>query len=220
MKSTGVSKPQQTQLELPWQPVPGATATVIGLCYEQKPTYQEWSNHGARLNLADRAVDWLVGDWFVWGEQQFGEEAYQALDGYMPDQIRKRVFVASRIPLARRRPSLSFTHHALVAGLKPDEQERWLSDTEKHHLTTKELAASIKHGRIVTELELNEKTPVLPQLLDIALAFKSPHWSQWKVQQWEQRQDVDEQTKQAWLRVLEEPALMYEQLKQELNGGY
>jgi hypothetical protein len=217
MKNTGVSKPQQTQLELPWQPIPGASATIIGLAYEQTPTFDQWADHGAKLNLADRAVDWLVGDWFVWGEQQFGEIAYQALDGFMPDQIRKRVFVASRIPLSRRRASLSFTHHALVSGLKPDEQEHWLSQTEKHNLTTKELAASIKHGRIVTELELEAKTPQLPSLVDVSLAFRSPHWSQWKIQQWEKRGTINDDVKRAWLDVLSEPARMYAQLTEELG---
>ena len=48
------------------------------------------------------------------------------------------------MPLERRNPKLSFTAHAEVAALEPEEQKRWLKVAEEEDLRTHELRDRIR----------------------------------------------------------------------------
>ena len=122
---TGESKVPQKPQSLPFVALPKATITNNALIYnDQPPTFDEWMTHGAALQQCSGAALWWIGDWFVWGEQQFGESAYQAVGDYEPETVRCAVWVSSRVSRANRRASLSWTHHQQVAALDPADQDK------------------------------------------------------------------------------------------------
>jgi hypothetical protein len=56
-------------------------------------------------------------------------------------------YVASRFEESRRRPGLSFSHHAELAGLAPEDQELWLDRAEAGGLSVRKLRAELRRVR-------------------------------------------------------------------------
>lgn len=216
--TTGVSTRRKEQQELPFVTLPKASLTECALFYEQTPTYAEWEAHGLALRQCSGAALWWIGDWFVWGEQQFGEEAYQAVGYYEPETIRKAIWISSRIPLANRNSKLSHAHHQEVAACSPGEQGKWLDLAEKEGLTKNELRASIKAGKVVTQDEIDQQRELAPALVDVELVFQTPHWLRFVKQQWIDRDKLPVGEKRRWLEALREPARMAAELERELEA--
>jgi hypothetical protein len=53
-------------------------------------------------------------------------------------------YVGSRVDACRRRESLSFSHHRIVAPLEPEKQERLLSEAERHGWTRDDMQAAVR----------------------------------------------------------------------------
>ena len=87
-------------------------------------TYEEWVQKGWQLAQIREAVAWAIGDWIRFGEQHFGEKYAQAVDvlGMNEGTARNLVWVAEHVAPERRRPDLSWSHHAAVAPLEPAAQ--------------------------------------------------------------------------------------------------
>jgi hypothetical protein len=56
-------------------------------------------------------------------------------------------YVANRFEVSRRRPGLSFSHHAELAGLPPEDQELWLDRIEAGGLSVHALRAELRKAR-------------------------------------------------------------------------
>jgi hypothetical protein len=219
MTTTGENKLQKRQQSLPFVALPKATITDNALVYnDQPPTFEEWQAHGTALQKCSGAALWWVGDWFVWGEQQFGEKAYQAVGDYEPETVRKAVWVASRVSLGARRPNLPFTFHQEVAPLDPAAQEHWLAVAESHAMTRQELRASIKAGRVMSQAEIDAQKTIAPALVDVELVFHGAPWQRFVKQQWVDRNKASAEEKRRWLEALREPARMAAELEKELAG--
>jgi hypothetical protein len=196
--------------------LPKATLTGNALSYDKPPTFEEWQAHGKALQSCSGSVLWWIGDWFVWGEKQFGEEAYQAVGDYEPETVRNAVFVCSRVGQSNR-VSLGFWHHSAVAALDDEQQKRWLAKAEELELTVRELRASIKTGRVVLQAEIEAQKLIAPALTDVGVVFHSPEWMRWEKQKWPERDSLPLAVRREWLRELEVPAKMYETLRKELE---
>jgi hypothetical protein len=72
--------------------------------------------------------NWWVGDWIRYGSAHWGEKYAEAarVTGLDAKTLRNIAYVASRFDLSRRRDNLSWTHHAELAALVPDQQDEWL----------------------------------------------------------------------------------------------
>ncbi len=129
----------------------------IGLRVVGDPTFNEWLQCGQLLLTANRAIQFWVGDWLNYGEQRWGEMYTQAIDmtGYDYQTLANEKYIASRIDFYRRRENLSFSHHAEVAALPPEEQDYWLDKAESEGLTRSELRRLIK-----TQKALSDKSEV------------------------------------------------------------
>jgi hypothetical protein len=55
-------------------------------------------------------------------------------------------YVTSRFEPARRRESLSFSHHAELAALCREEQDRWLERATLERLSVRALRAELRRG--------------------------------------------------------------------------
>lgn len=109
----------------------------------------EWLYQGARLGSIGRGAGWWIGDWVNYGNAKFGEKYSRAaqVTGYDIQSLMNMAYVASRLEIPRRRPNLSWSHHAEVAPLTVDEQERWLWTAIDQGLSVRRLREELRKRR-------------------------------------------------------------------------
>ena len=97
----------------------------------------EWVRQGSRLGALGRACNWWLGDWVRYGNARYGEryETATRTTGYEIQSLMNMAYVASRFEPSRRRETLSWSHHAELAALDPEEQELWLDRAEAEKLS-------------------------------------------------------------------------------------
>jgi hypothetical protein len=135
----------------------------LGVRFRADVSFEEWSRFGDALTRADSALMWVLGDWLVCGEahkKAWGEKytAVLAATGYSYQTGANALWVANAIEFSLRREKLSFEHHKVVAHLDGKGKaglEYWLAVAEKHGLSTRELAASVKHGKVMRLADLH-----------------------------------------------------------------
>ncbi len=120
-----------------------------GLVVNGDPTFEEWKKCGEFLKQAEKSVQFWIGDWLNYGEHRWGEMYTQAIEitGQEYKTVRNEKWVSSKIELSRRRDNLSFSHHAEVAQLEPEEQDYWLDKAEEEGLSRNELRKAIRHAK-------------------------------------------------------------------------
>jgi hypothetical protein len=109
----------------------------------------EWSQSGRRLGIIGRATGWWIGDWVNYGNARFGERYVRAarITGYDVQTLMNMVYVASRFDSARRRQNLSWSHHAELAALEPEQQDYWLDRAENERLSVRCLREEVRRAR-------------------------------------------------------------------------
>ena len=106
----------------------------------------QWVADGQRLGAIGRGVNWWLGDWLRFGNAKFGERYVRAsrITGYDVQTLMNMVYVASRFEAERRRERLSWSHHAELAALEPDDQEQWLTRAEEERLSVRDLRGELR----------------------------------------------------------------------------
>ena len=101
---------------------------------------------GRRLGMAGRNVGWWIGDWLRYGNAAYGERYARAANvtGYDAQTLMNMVYVATQVDISRRHEALSWSHHAEVAALPDDEQQRWLTRAEAARLSVRDLREEIR----------------------------------------------------------------------------
>ena len=135
----------------------------------------DWVEHGRRLGVIGRCVGWWIGDWLRYGNMKFGQRYVRAsrITGYDVQTLMNMVYVASAYAPAERRGNLSFSHHAEIAALPPDERERWLDLAETNRMSVRCLREEVRRarrlaageelaGEPVAELSAGDATEVEP----------------------------------------------------------
>jgi|GEM_PF-3858776 len=91
--------------------------------------YEEWADMAHALSKVERNIMWWLGDWILYGETHYDEEAYQAIVGdiYAQATVKVARWVCLAFPPEDRREALTFHHHKVVAG-QPDDTRKWLLD--------------------------------------------------------------------------------------------
>lgn len=107
--------------------------TEVGLDPENLSLNQEnWQQLGQLLFRFDKSIQWLIGDWLTYGENnKWGETEEIANEmGYEVKTLYDYKYVAQNVNFSVRTENLSFGHHKLVASLDPEEQQFWLQKAE------------------------------------------------------------------------------------------
>jgi hypothetical protein len=109
----------------------------------------EWVEQGRCLGAIGRASAWWIGDWVRYGSARYGDRyaAASRVTGYDVQSLMNMSYVASRFEPDRRRRGLSFSHHAELAGLAPEDQELWLDRVEAGGLSVRALRAELRKVR-------------------------------------------------------------------------
>jgi hypothetical protein len=104
-----------------------------------------WVRQGRCLGSIARASGWWIGDWIRYGNARYGEKygAAVRITGYDVQTLMNMAYVASKFEISRRREKLSFSHHAELAALPANEQERWLERAEREGLSLRGLRAEL-----------------------------------------------------------------------------
>lgn len=137
-------------MTLPAPHTSGATYSGTSLQLADDLTEAAWEAVGAQLGAIGRGIQWWIGDWCNYGQARYGEKYTRAaeLTGLDGQTLRNVAWVCAAIPASRRRDSLSFSHHAEVAPLSPDEQSRWLDAAEEGRWTRNALRSAIQAERL------------------------------------------------------------------------
>lgn len=124
--------------------------------------FEVWCKGGEFLSRVDSGRLWWVGDWSNYGESRYGESHAEAiaLTGLDYGTVRNCKYVAGQIELSRRRDNLTWSHHAEVAPLDPDEQDEWLTRADENHWTRQQLREWIKGAKSLPEPGSRELEPV------------------------------------------------------------
>jgi N6-adenosine-specific RNA methylase IME4 len=122
--------------------------TPEGLMLPPGLTYAEWEEVGAQLQEMEKGIQWVLGEWFLYGERAYGESAAQALPtGYALSTIRASAWVAKRFPQGMREPGVPFAHHREVAALPPDTARALLKRAKAENLTSGDLRNEVHAER-------------------------------------------------------------------------
>jgi hypothetical protein len=108
-----------------------------------------WLRHGQRLGSIGRGSSWWIGDWINYGNTRFGEKYSRAarVTGYDVQSLMNMAYVASRFEVSRRREKLSWSHHAELAALPPEDQDRWLAFAEASGTSVRGLREELRTWR-------------------------------------------------------------------------
>lgn len=102
--------------------------TPVGLKVQGQIDEDDWLAVGGALRRLQSSLQWLIGDWLLVGEREWGVtyEKVAALTGYDVATLRDCAYVSSHVRMSIRIDKLSWTHHRLIAALPEDEQRQWL----------------------------------------------------------------------------------------------
>ncbi len=108
-----------------------------------------WLAAGVSLAEFGRVNNWWVGDWIRYGSARWGEKYTEAarVTGLDAKTLRNIAYVASRFQLSRRRDNLSWTHHAELAALSPDQQDQWLDRALSLRLSPGDLRIELRSAQ-------------------------------------------------------------------------
>lgn len=159
--------------------LPGKRSRV-GLELPKRLGLDDWLECGRVLVQIEGAVQWWLGDWWVFGELKFGERVQVAEDLDLNYQtLRNYGSIARAIQLSRRRDNLSFSIHAEVAGLKTHKaQDYWLDraakGTDGKPWSCNQLRAAIKQGAAFDKTQKIEFEAA--KLGKYAVLYADPPW--------------------------------------------
>jgi hypothetical protein len=121
--------------------------TRVGLRIPSELTYDGWEQAGRRIAEVMDSSAWCLGDWLLFGLARYKDRYRRACEtvGLDYQTIRNYVWVARRFEIQRRRPRLSFQHHAEVAALPDSEQDHWLDQAQQGEWSKNELRRRIRN---------------------------------------------------------------------------
>jgi hypothetical protein len=108
--------------------------------------FHQWVAAGRRFGEIGRGSQWWIGDWLLYGTSRFGERYVEAskITGYDPKSLRNMRYVASQFAPSLRRDNLNWSHHALLAGLEPADQNYWLDRAGADRLSVEDLRGELR----------------------------------------------------------------------------
>ncbi|PTY03323.1 hypothetical protein DB346_05435 [Verrucomicrobia bacterium LW23] len=141
--------------------LPHVDASMIGIDFPESITEEQFREVGSLIAGVQRSLPWYWGDWLAFASQsatRAGRNARMHIDDgpalyHLAEELshlsyqtlRNYKSVCEAIPLYRRKYSLSFTHHQIVANIPdPAEQDNWLDEAEKKGWSVSELRMAIR----------------------------------------------------------------------------
>jgi len=126
-----------------------ALTTRTSLRLSEQLTIGSWQHVGRQISLIHNSSAWWLGDWLIYGESRYPDRYRKALAGTCLEYktLRNYAWVARSFAAHRRRPDLSFQHHAEVAALQKSEQDRWLDLAQRNGWSKARLRRELRPAR-------------------------------------------------------------------------
>ncbi|HEV2639175.1 MAG TPA: LmbU family transcriptional regulator [Actinocrinis sp.] len=161
--------------------------TGVGLLIPPAVEFCAWEQAGVKIARIAECSSWCLGDWLVYGEHKYADRYRQVIAAARLDYqtLRNYAWVARRFELARRREELSFQHHAEVAALPAEEQDRWLDLSAGQSWSRNELRRRLRSGR--EPGRLSARTVALPRM-----RIAPEHLARWRGAAERMNQDLEE----------------------------
>ncbi|MEV7192280.1 LmbU family transcriptional regulator [Streptomyces sp. NPDC093510] len=123
--------------------------TRVGMEIPEVLAYSKWEHAGQRLSGIATSSSWCLGDWLLYGQRAYTDRYHRAIEaaGLDYQTLRNYAWVARRFEIDRRWEALSFQHHAEVAALPAEEQDRWLGHATEQGWSRNKLRESIRLAR-------------------------------------------------------------------------
>jgi hypothetical protein len=118
------------------------------MVFTSKVSLDTWEQIGRQLLSFSDSVSWWIADWLVYGESEFQDRYEEAIKrtSLSYQTLRNYTWVAREFPPARRRESLSFSHHTELVALDQPEQDYWLRKAEEHNWSRNRLRAEVRRS--------------------------------------------------------------------------
>lgn len=156
---------------------PKVRITPLGLDIFEELTFEEWASLATHLGNAARSIEFVIGDWLVYGERfatqlplpGFNEKPRRADSARYEEALvrttfdrltlRNFAYVCRNVRKSCRHDFLSFEHHRALATLDEVEQQHWVTMARAEvdagrRMSVRRLRRSIEAGRIVDVEEL------------------------------------------------------------------
>lgn len=130
--------------------------TSKGLIAPSTIDQETWEQVGNLLFKLEGSIQWLIGDWLVYGvDLKYGDIPRIAASlGRDEKTLRNYMTVSREVDMSRRRDNLSFGHHEAVASLQPYKQTQALDYASQKGLSVADFRKWLR----------GDTTPDLPQL--------------------------------------------------------
>lgn len=146
-----------------------------GLRLPKKLGLDSWCRIGSQITLITNASAWWLGDWLIYGQDNFPGMYKQAMVKTSLDYqtLRNYAYVARRFPQSRRRTALSFQHHAEVTTLEDPDQEIWLSRAQTFKWSVHEFRRQLRAAKA------KPGTPSRPDQVTLTLVISPDQYQKW-----------------------------------------
>jgi hypothetical protein len=140
--------------------------TSVGLRIPAGLDFGAWEQVGLKIVRISESSSWCLGDWLVYGQYKYTDRYRQVIAAANLDYqtLRNYAWVARRFDLDRRREELSFQHHAEVAALGVEDQDRWLDMAESQRWSRNELRRNVRAARSRGSEQQLDPAVALPRL--------------------------------------------------------
>lgn len=151
--------------------------TPISWTLPKTLTFEQWCECGRTLDKIESGSAWWRGDWWNAGVP-YGDrvEAIRTddSDGISHGRYRNCGVIAKEFNVSRRRDTLEFKHHEIVAALSRQQQKKWLDLAERQEWSANQMKAAIAQRAALdrtSEIDLNAKT-----IGKYAVLYADPPW--------------------------------------------
>lgn len=139
-------------------------------------SFDDWVVMGRKLCASSQVINWYIGDWWAAGQHRYGARAKGAAEGIFGKEFQTLMNAASvcrAFETSRRREGLTWSHHAEVAALPPEEADGLLTKAETDRLSTRELRKEVLRHRLARGdfAPRDDDDPEHTELLAIARAW-------------------------------------------------
>jgi hypothetical protein len=167
--------------------------TPVGLDIPDDVGPDEYAQLGRLLLDVGSRIQWLIGDWIVYGDHfQWGETYTSLADefGYEVETLHTYAWVCRQVQISTRVEVLSFSHHRIVAKYEPQAQQRLLTMAVEQGWSAKEFP---KHIRALEAGDTEQEQP--PAWRRPALTAFEFYAKKWERMTSEERQQVHQDYK-------------------------
>jgi len=134
------------------------TSVGLNITRKTKPPFEQWESEVVISELRRKSEPWWRGDLYLRGEEWYGEDKATSIFDPLTMDVKtwqNNASICRRIDLSRRREELTYSHHAEVAYLEPEQfakESPHLAKLTSEGLQDHYLALAIENGLSIRKL--------------------------------------------------------------------